>query len=1055
MILKKPFIGLAGQPMALSLHSVLAFILLGLATHAAAQIATTPLHSLAPPPGVQSGGQAGWAVATDGVRTVVGTLKDDTGADDAGVVKVYDAVTGALQFVLLNPTPTANDQFGCAVAISGTRVVVGALYDDQGAADAGAVHVYDLGGATPTMPVLTIGGPGAQPASNFGQAVALSGSLLVASAYNYDTTAADVGRVWVFDLAGSTPGTPVLTLDKPGTAVADDEFGYSLAISGTKVVVGCRRDDTAVDGAGKAFVYDLGTGTPSTPLAVLTNPTPEAADFFGGSVAISGNLVAVSADQDNTGALDAGTVYLYNLAGTLPAIPVTTINNPTPSGTDRFGSCLAITPSRLVVGCQLDNQGATDAGSVYVYDITSSSATLAHSLFNPAPALNDHFGSSVALAGTALVVGACLDDAIAQDAGAAYAYDLGGGTPTVPVRVMNDTSPSLTDQFGDSTAISGTRVVVGAPYHDSDAANSGVAYVYDLASATPAVPVLTIHNPTPAEDDLFGGSLAISGSLLAVTATGDDTTAAGAGAVYVFDLDSATPTVPLCSLFDPAPSANFGFAVGISGTKVLVGANFNDTGANDAGCAYVFDVASGTPATPVFTLNNPSPAVDDRFGRALAISGNRVVVGVYLDDTGATNSGCAYAYDLSGGTPTVPTVIINNPTPASSDWFARSISMSGSRVIINAWLDNTGATDAGSAYVYDLAGTTPGTPVLTLNNPEPAVSDEFGSDVAISGTRILVSASIDDAGAVDSGSVYLYDLLNATPQTPVATFYNPTPGVQDQFGSSIAIDAGLFVIAAHLDDTVSTDKGYAYVFGAAPEIAVEQPLNTGLTDAGAAISFGDFQFGASSPARIFTVRNTGITALLNLSVTKGGTSASDFSLNTGALGTSIAPGASATFTVTLTPSSAGLKTATLQVISSDLDENPFDISLIGRAHSATTDTDGDGMKDWQEFQLSSLGFNWQVANAALVNTYFSTASQNGLYTSSQVQDLNVGTPLIQQNAGTSTFTLTMAVQQAATPGGPWTLLPMTAPQTTINAQGKLEFQFTAPGPTAFFRLQSQ
>ncbi|HEY1050973.1 MAG TPA: hypothetical protein VGE39_14485, partial [Prosthecobacter sp.] len=110
----------------------------------------------------------------------------------------------------------------------------------------------------------------------------------------------------------------------------------------------------------------------------------------------------------------------------------------------------------------------------------------------------------------------------------------------------------------------------------------------------------------------------------------------------------------------------------------------------------------------------------------------------------------------------------------------------------------------------------------------------------------------------------------------------------------------------------------------------------------------------------------------------------------------------------------------------------------------------------QEFQLSALGFQWQASNTALVSTYFATASQNGLYTTTQVQDLNVGVPLLQRHPGNGTFTLTFGVEKSSAPGsGSWVPFPMTTPQTTINGQGKLEFQFTVPDSTAFFRLKAQ
>ena len=103
-----------------------------------------------------------------------------------------------------------------------------------------------------------------------------------------------------------------------------------------------------------------------------------------------------------------------------------------------------------------------------------------------------------------------------------------------------------------------------------------------------------------------------------------------------------------------------------------------------------------------------------------------MIVGAYTDDTGASNAGSAYVYDLSSNTPTVPIVTLNNPTPAVDDFFALSVAISGTRVVIGASNDDTGASEAGSVYVYDLSSATPTVPTATLSNPAPAAGDKFG-----------------------------------------------------------------------------------------------------------------------------------------------------------------------------------------------------------------------------------------------------------------------------------------------------------------------------------------
>jgi hypothetical protein len=113
-----------------------------------------------------------------------------------------------------------------------------------------------------------------------------------------------------------------------------------------------------------------------------------------------------------------------------------------------------------------------------------------------------------------------------------------------------------------------------------------------------------------------------------------------------------------------------------------------------------------------------------------------------------------------------------------------------------------------------------------------------------------------------------------------------------------------------------------------PEIAVEQPLGTDLTDGGATIDFGSADLGAAAAPLAFTVRNTGTAVLTGLVLTADGTDPTDFAL--GALGvTNLAPGASTTFTVTFTPGTAGSRTAAVRLASNDADENPFDLALTG------------------------------------------------------------------------------------------------------------------------------
>jgi hypothetical protein len=240
-----------------------------------------------------------------------------------------------------------------------------------------------------------------------------------------------------------------------------------------------------------------------------------------------------------------------------------------------------------------------------------------------------------------------------------------------------------------------------------------------------------------------------------------------------------------------------------------------------------------------------------------------------------------------------------------------------------------------------------------------------------------------------------------------------------------------------------------------PEIELEQPTGTALVDGSATTTWQALPTGGTAAAAPYVIRNVGLANLLNLGLTKTGTHAAEFLL--GSLSTTtLAPGESTAFTVTFAPGAgaSGARTASLQVASNDADENPFDIALSGTAYSTTLDADSDGMNDWGEVKLSALGFDWQTPNTALVSTYYENAAAAGLFTRTQVQDLNVGIPLMQRNHLTGEFTLTIGVDKS-TNLSTWTAMPMTGPQVLINGQGKLEFRFNSPDNAAFFRLKSQ
>jgi len=250
---------------------------------------------------------------------------------------------------------------------------------------------------------------------------------------------------------------------------------------------------------------------------------------------------------------------------------------------------------------------------------------------------------------------------------------------------------------------------------------------------------ITINNPAPLPAyDYFGSSVSIYGDKVLIGAERDGTSA------YLFD---ATTGALLQTFDNPTSGGYFGSSVSIYGDKVLIGAHWDSTGATKTGSAYLFDVTTGGLLQ---TINNPTPAQGDLFGRSVSIYGDKALIGAAQDDTVVNTGGFAYLYDTITGA-LLQTFI--NPTQMSGDHFSSSVSIYGDKVLIGADGDDTGAANAGSAYLYDA---TTGALLQTFNNPTPVEYEEFGDSVSIYGDKVLIGAQYDTTGATDAGSAYLY-----------------------------------------------------------------------------------------------------------------------------------------------------------------------------------------------------------------------------------------------------------------------------------------------------------
>ena len=373
--------------------------------------------------------------------------------------------------------------------------------------------------------------------------------------------------------------------------------------------------------------------------AKLTAPDGAAAGELGYSVAVSGDTAVVGAIEG----AGNGSAYVFLRSGGTWAFQQK-LTDPDGASEDWFGISVAVSGDTAVVGDRPNN-----AGAAFVFLRSGGIWTLQQKLTAPDGATGDHFGTSVAVSGDTAVVGAYEDDIDANAvAGSAYVFLRSGGAWTLQQKLTAPDGAAY-DSFGRSVAVSGDTAVIGAHFDDVGAnANAGSAYVFLRSGGTWALPQ-KLTAPDGAADDQFGISVAVSGDTAMVGAWLDDIGAnAGAGSAYVFLRSGGTWALQQkLTAPDGATGDVLGWSVAISGDTAVAGAYLDDVGTNDnAGSAYVFLRSGGTWALPQ-KLTAPDGATNDNFGISVAISGDSAVVGAYLDDVGANaNAGSAYVFEV-------------------------------------------------------------------------------------------------------------------------------------------------------------------------------------------------------------------------------------------------------------------------------------------------------------------------------------------------------------------------------------------------------------------------
>lgn len=377
------------------------------------------------------------------------------------------------------------------------------------------------------------------------------------------------------------------------------------------------------------------------------------------------------------------------------------------------------------------------------------------------------FGRSVALQGDVLVVGAPLDQQAAAHAGTAHVYRHVGGAWTLE-DTWFPTNPSNAD-FGRDVAISGDRVVVGAPFEAAPTAWHGAVYVHVWNGAQWTLEQRLTQ--TIQVDPELGTSVAIDGDLLVAGAPAERVGGALVGAAYVWRRQ-AGGWVQEAALFPsdaPAvPFPSYGSAVAVEGDTIAVGSIVAPGHSADSGAVYVYQRQGGAwveTAKLVGSLTSPGASLS-HFGGALDLDAGRLVIGSYFYNGVGPSSGLVFEYRELGGTWT-QTARLEASDSRSGDEFGYDVALDGTRLLIGAHYADTSEPDTGAAYLYEEVGGT-WLERAKLAGSDASFLEHMGVSVALDGARAVVGAFRDQTVGFSAGEAYAFDV--ALP-APVGTAY--------------------------------------------------------------------------------------------------------------------------------------------------------------------------------------------------------------------------------------------------------------------------------------------
>ncbi len=623
----------------------------------------------------------------------------------------------------------------------------------------------------------------------FGVSVAMDGNIAMIGALN-DTTAggAASGAVYVFEQENGQ--WIQKTILAPDAGSAGSAFGSIMALSGNTVVMGIPTEDRpgqTLD-SGSVYVF-VRSGAGWTKQAKILDPTVLSSQNFGRMVEVDGSTLAISASDPANN--NRGAIYIYTRTGTTWSIQQVLREQDGTFDYYNLGRSLALNGDTLAAG-----ESGGSNGLVKIFTRSGVTWTLRTKIESGRVLGDTGYAASIALSGNTLLIGSYQEPGDLFRTGAAYFYTGSGATWTLQTKVVPADGLSE-ERFGLGVALEGDLALIGRPGTRVSGINfAGSLSVYRRSGGTWTFASQALPQ-TPISNLSFGAASAISGGRV-IIGLGRTTTDAGstAGVANLYSVSDGNLVLQgQLTAGVEAANQHFGYAVAVEDNTVVIGAPDETTvGGSKSGRAYVFARSPGGWAEQASLTASESGTTNYNFGKALAISGDTLMVGA---------SGFAYALVRNGSTWTHQEKIYPD---ASTGGFGNSVALEGNTAVIGA---PAGGNGYGSAYVFTRSGVLWDQRAVLEEDQRRALA-YFGTSVAIDAGTILVGTP---QTGLHPGVAHVFTGSGGT-WTRQATL----EGEGDlRFGTSVALSGNLALVGAPGSETLpdplpASGTGAAHLF---------------------------------------------------------------------------------------------------------------------------------------------------------------------------------------------------------------------------------------------------